>query len=154
MEAFKRIVNPYGKVYITIAWNGKRLSIIGVEGPRANGNCAGACGQLSKRTNYICTDSWHALMVNQLWDIWDRWHLNDMRAGTPEQERIKCTILAQGIKYEYSDMCKRLTQIGVNPDNGYSYGSQWLHEDVPEEVLETLRSFPEYDKPLPGAWNL
>ena len=32
------------------------------------------------------------------------------------------------------------------PICGYEYGSRWLHEDVPGDVIEWLESLPETDK--------
>lgn len=64
-----KIINPgvgkYGRVYCKIKYDGKSLSISGVEGPKANGNCRGSCGQiqdelltsltsLSSRTCEVC----------------------------------------------------------------------------------------------------
>lgn len=76
--------------------------------------------------------------------IWDRWHLNDMRAGTVAQE----TWLRENLKpsdYEYplnhyDVACAKLAAVGLNPDNGYSYGSKWLREELPAAVLAILKT--------------
>ena len=76
----------YGPVYVTAKWDGRRLSLTGVEGKRS-GDAAGGCGQitntLTKLTRYA--EGWDAARVAELATIWDKWHLNDMRAGCEHQ---------------------------------------------------------------------
>lgn len=71
--------------------------------------------------------------------IWDRWHLNDMRAGTPEQMAISkdlpydkaCELLKAADKY-----------VVPGPDGDpYAYGSQWLTEQLPAEVIAEIESW-------------
>jgi hypothetical protein len=40
------IINPIGSTFIKICWDGKKLSITGVEGPVKNGNAVGSYGQI------------------------------------------------------------------------------------------------------------
>ena len=86
----RKIVNPcvcevYGgksyNAFARIEYKDGRLSICGVVGPMSNGDCRGSAGQ--------CVDSiragvpkspWTVEMLKQFCDIWDEWHLNDMRA--------------------------------------------------------------------------
>lgn len=89
----KRILMPgtteYGHLYITVEITQKKnnpgptLSIVGVEGPKSDGNAKGSCGQcidaLSNIINY--SDGWTPKMVSELRSIWRQWHLNDMRPG-------------------------------------------------------------------------
>lgn len=56
------------------------LSITGVIGPYANGNCAGACGQISE---YLCmidkfAKGWTKERVQQFTSYWMKYHLNVM----------------------------------------------------------------------------
>ena len=39
------------------------------------------------------------------------------------------------------------------PVCAYKYGEAWLFVPVPEEVIATLESFPDADKPLPDGWR-
>lgn len=228
--AFKKTVRPgrvtvYGDkaadLFVAIEWDGKRLSISGVEGPRASGDCAGSCGQ--------CTDSlrnldalypgWTPNMVRQLAETWDTWHLNDMRPGCQHQRdwdtAAKVTLYTYRLNPEASRtqralkaaLHKRVEQgetVTATPDErelmalpwevttdgdaergpdachyslertetkstgwvrpnehpdgllckpcpecGYEYGSQWLHEDVPADVIAWLAALPDTDKPNP-----
>jgi hypothetical protein len=99
MEPFKKVVNPgktnYGQLFVTISYtNGGRLSITGVEGPRANGDAFGTCGQCTDALKRIETysEGWNASLADDLYVIWERWHLNDMRAGCEHQRRDRWMI--------------------------------------------------------------
>lgn len=74
-------------------------------------------------------------------NIWNRWHLNDKRAGTPKQEAfIRQWKLSN--RYDYSAACDALAKVGLLYDNGYKYGSSWLKEELPIDVIEYLFSLP------------
>lgn len=220
MNAFRRILEVVPRIFVTVDWDGKRLSFTGVEGPKANGDATGSCGQLdvSKHSPRLAT-------------LWERWHLNDMRAGCEHQRAdavFKTTAaltlqpLTWGPKYhelrkqalsggmapmdalnwrETVKMVEALTmghgkpahpkrwgsvgdkllisglvkvekteerpatQVNVAehpegllmkacPTCGYKYGSKWLHEDVPEEVLRELHDMgPDATEKLPKCWR-
>lgn len=70
--------------------------------------------------------------------IWERWHLNDMRAGTPAQEAYPNQYGRGG---SYDANLTALTDAGYNPDNGYVYGSKWLREDLPADVVAEIESW-------------
>ena len=72
-------------VYVKVEFDGKRLSITGVEGPRRDGDAWGGCGQIKLTTKHGVNGDWTEEMVTKLSEIWKRWHLNDMRAGCEHQ---------------------------------------------------------------------
>jgi hypothetical protein len=78
--------------------------------------------------------------VQRIVALWERWHLNDMRAGTRAQEEyLRQYRPAYLPPYSYYDAaCVNLTAAKLHPDRDYRYGSQWLYEDVPQEVLDEL----------------
>jgi hypothetical protein len=80
--------------------------------------------------------------------LWERWHLNDMQAGSPRQMRWlrENPIKAVYPESHYEKAKEALRVAGLEPDNGYSYGSKWLHEDIPDEVLRELAELPDTDK--------
>jgi len=138
-----------------------RLSITGVEGPRNGGNCAGGCGQVVMHAWEVAqyAPGWDAEKVAEFRAVWDRWHLNDMTAGSPAQEaHLRAHPVA--FKYpesHYTKACEALAAAGLNPDpahlvNGkpYSYGSAWLREELPAEVVAWLEALPDSD--LAPAW--
>lgn len=82
--------------------------------------------------------------------VWKRWHLNDMRAGSPRQEEwlrdhpVSYTYLQS----HYDAAVAALTKAGLYPDteylrNGepYRYGSAWLFEPVPAEILREVEEW-------------
>lgn len=102
MKNFKKIINPCtNEVYI---YNGKerrvnsfckieyqdgRLSITGVIGPKSNGNCWGSCGQCADEIRKgEPTKEWTFEMLQKFCDIWDEWHLNDMRPYCSHMKKL------------------------------------------------------------------
>jgi len=228
MESFTKTVRlgtgDCGSVYCKIEYtqqNGKsKLSISGVEGPTRSGNAIGSCGQIVMSglnvTEYA--PGWSQELIGKFADTWDRWHLNDMRAGCEHQRQSwnpeeKIEVVTYGLNHEghrareealkeasraaiagevanlteagkiligndwfrdlhepqdadsplsgLYDVKKRETKSAgwVYPHEhpkglltkacevcGYKYGSEWLHEDVPEEVLEFLAGLPDTDQ--------
>ena len=80
--------------------------------------------------------------IIKIYSIWKRWHLNDMRAGTPRQERI-IRRWEKMHKYDYTEACKVLENHGLLYDDGYKYGSAWLFEEVPEMIIKWLFCLPK-----------
>lgn len=145
MDAFTRITSPgttdAGRLFVTVRFDGRRLSITGVEGPRPNGDCRGGCGQVGIPDSIRLRDGegWDLKMVEQLRAVWDEWHLNDMRAGCVHQRAAKWD---------------PQTSVGKPcPECGYRYGWAWLFEEVPADVLEFLRGLPDASEDLPAAWR-
>lgn len=236
MNDFKKIVNPAicdgwtrsgnrvdAPGYCKIEYKDGKLSIIGVIGPRSSGNCSGSCGQ--------CTDEfrkgrpineWNEEMLQKFCDIWDEWHLNDMRpycrhqkqlgwdkeasesmtlyhyklrpGAETEQKRAEKAALnhlkegrpftptedqvfyanlnyfldvydpVSGELADYyepykslhggTEETKRRGWVRFEEDKrgilckpcpvcGYKYGSSWLTEEVPEDVLQWLKDLPD-----------
>ena len=242
MNSFKKIVNPAickgwtksGKEkdcpgFCEITYKDGKLSIHGVIGPTASGNCAGSAGQcVDEIRKGRPTEEWDEEMLQKFCDIWDEWHLNDMRPycrhmkklGWDKDAREEITLyhyklrpeacakkkdaeedairhLREGkpfvpteeqvfyatLKYfldvydpineetaKYYEPYKGLhgetekkTRGWVRydedkrgligrpcPECGYKYGTSWIKEDVPDDVLQWLYELP-YTKKQP-AW--
>ncbi len=82
--------------------------------------------------------------------IWERWHLNHMRAGSPAQEAyLREHVVTVSYPATHFDVAsKALAAAGLNPDpnylhNGkpYIYGTAWLAEEMPPEVLAEIQSW-------------
>lgn len=146
-----------GPVFVFVKYDGARLSITGVEGPKANGNCRGSCGQLG---TFAKVQAAPGVDLARLRRAWDEWHLNDMRAGSPAQcAHLKAHPITDRLNY-YDAACASLAAAGLNPDPGhlidgkpYRYGSRWLSEPVPEGVLQFLASLPDNSADVPAAWR-
>lgn len=228
----KEVMDPaYCRIELRKKGDGQELSIVGVVGPLNSGNCRGSAGQ--------CVDdiragepfgSWTSEMLEKLCDIWDEWHLNDMRPCCQHQKELgwdkkaseEVTIYHYTLKpewiskkseikngaterlvdgetvrledreqfianlsYSYDSYEKldseyyapkkplypgdkgfeKTKMLGwLRPDEhpdgilcrpcpvcGYKYGTAWLTEKVPEDVIEWLFSLPDNEGSDP-AW--
>ena len=152
-------------VFVTIEYDGDRLSLTGVEGPKRNGDAKGGCGQIDMGwdDDYLDTlvyaDGWDREQAGRLRDVWGLWHLNDMQAGTPRQMTVlrahecgndECRTARQRDRYGHDKGL--LTSLGLNPDrdhNDYEYGTAWLTVEVPAPVLAWLAGLPAGTKTSP-----
>ncbi len=73
--------------------------------------------------------------VEFLCDIWDRWHLNDMRAGSRQQTEFLNSL--PKARADYSARAALLNAAALNEP--YRYGSAWLFEPIPENTIAALR---------------
>ncbi len=65
------------------------FSMTGVIGPYRSGNCQGAAGQcVNEIRNGEPANGWTREMVDQLCDLWERWHLNYMRMECQHQREL------------------------------------------------------------------
>lgn len=201
--------------FARIEFDGTKLSISGVIAPMSNGK--GQC--VDEMRTGIPTDEWTDEMLQKFCDIWDRWHLNDMRPycshmkelgwldEREEKVKVEEWTLSQESMNKRSAAEKRalsclkkgetfipteeetmyanllyLLKIYNEEDNplkqyyvlndkdscthyetrgwmnykdnplgllgkpcpvcGYEYGSSWLTEEVPEDVIEWLSNLP------------
>ena len=86
----------------------------------------------------------HNKKVQRIIEIWQEWHLNDMHAGTPEQEAyLKGKGLLGASKYE--EACQALKEAGLYEVkyNGkpYKYGHDWLKREIPQEIIEEIKAW-------------
>ena len=151
---------PHGRIFCEVELRPHRsgiteLSITGVEGPLSNGNCRGSCGQIrseimeaavQNRIRYA--EGWSFLKVDEFLQVWERWHLNCLQAGSPRQRAYLESKGLNNVGYETA--CDALKEAGLLIDeeylhNGhpYKYGHAWLQEELPEEVLAFVKALPE-----------
>lgn len=79
--------------------------------------------------------------VLRLCELWERWHLNGMQAGTRAQrEALKDMSPAVYPESHFDKACAHLEARGILKDRGYSYGSAWLSEPLPDEVKAEILS--------------
>jgi hypothetical protein len=120
-----------------------------------NGNAKGSCGQIIMHSWDIVeyAEGWNGATVRKFRDIWDRWHLNQMNAGSPEQMKHLRKLKAEGVEFKYGEgfdshytwACDQLDKVNLNPDGG-KYGSKWWSEEAPQDVLEWLQALPDTDR--------
>lgn len=109
----RKIINPCtcdtyegeAKGFCKIKFEEGRLSISGVIGPKRNGNAKGSCGQcVDEIRNGTPAPEWNQEMLNRFCDIWDEWHLNDMRPYCQHQKALGWDQLARKevVLYNYT----------------------------------------------------
>lgn len=117
----------WGNVYAKISFTGSNLSIVGVEGPTRDGNCLGSCGQVNMSfevDKVTPAPGWTQDLIATFLEFWNTWHLNDMQAGTLAQiEHLGRHKFPGYPLNHYEWACDTLRAAGLNPDNGYRYGS-------------------------------
>lgn len=169
MSNFTKVVRlgttaEYGapcSIFCKISFTDGNLSITGVEGPRKDGNAKGSCGQIVmslNAANITPAPGWTTELIAQFLDTWNKWHLNNMQAGSPAQVAHLVTLTWPGYPVSHYDWAKaQLEAAGLQPDptyshNGkpYNYGSAWLRKEVPDAVIAFLQALPDTD--VQPAW--
>lgn len=129
-------------VNVEITLTDKRLSIVGTIGSIQAGQCQDTIKALFP----------DRAEVQELIAIWDRWHLNDVRAGSPAQSewlRQNAELVSKFDRMKHYELsCEALAEAGLNPDPNYlvdgkpyQYGHRWLKEEIPAEVIARVRHF-------------
>lgn len=148
-----RKILSFGKVDFNNT--GKKINEVEIEVNFENDRLS-ICGRVwnSKKTDIIaggqCLDDLkpffkHNKKFNYIHTIWNEYHLNDMKAGSPLQEAfIKNLNLPI---YNYSDICKELENAGLLVDDSfiyndkpYRYGSAWLFSPIPNEIKNYIQT--------------
>ena len=144
MENFNRKLVLANALTVDISFNDGRLSICG-ETEDAAGQIMRELDNMLYRSKYGATRSEKAV-IPKLRDIWERWHLNDMRPGCEHQrdwdvsemltvgEKQKAAGWVYPSEHPKGLLCKPCEVCG------YKYGSAWLKEEVPADVLDYLKT--------------
>jgi len=82
---------------------------------------------------------WTLDEIGQLHDLWGRWHLNDMRPGCAHQT----TVVYRADQQVDLDATTAANECPMS----YRYGSAWLYEPLPADVIETVQRFQRRLKP-------
>lgn len=70
---------------------------------------------------------WTLAEIAELGEIWERWHLNDMRAACDHMSPDAHALWNRGTVEE------------CTAGSGYTYGRAWLTEEIPADVVERVR---------------
>lgn len=107
----------------------ERLSIVG------ESHSLSCSGQIHE-------ELYEAKLIPELfYRYWKRWHLNDTRPGTPQQMEIIRSLLKENPGVDYEEQCMELSEHGLLVQDGYRYGTKWLHEKLPQEVIDYFVEF-------------
>ena len=69
------------RMFCEINYTDGKLSITGVVGPTRGGDAYGSCGQIVDTEILDFAPGWDAELLARFYEVWHRWHLNDMRVG-------------------------------------------------------------------------
>lgn len=118
----KKVVNPCMcdignkkmiRAFAKIEFINEKLSISGVIGPTQNGDASGSCGQcIDEIKSGRPVDGWTEEMLQTFCDLWERWHLNDMRPYCEHQRALGWDSLAKKVVtiYHYCLTAEALKQ--------------------------------------------
>jgi len=125
---------------------GYRLSITGTIWNHIKTDCY-SCGQnLDTMAKYL-----HNKTFRELYDLWKKYHLNDLNAGTHKQKEA----LEKAGIHDYDKSCEYLKSIGLYVDTlrddesltfetekanrkHYEYGHGWVCYAIPEDVIKRI----------------
>ena len=79
-------------------------------------------------------------LATKLLNIWREYHLNDMKAGNIEQQAVLKEFADNHCWLSYDDAVEVLKERDLLVSRGYRYGSNWLYERIPDDILEFLKS--------------
>jgi hypothetical protein len=119
-----------------------RLSISGSTKQKGvrGGESWGQCREAMKEDGLLASKD-----LSRLAALWERWHLNDLNAGTRKQ---RAKIRKAGFIGDYDKQLETLGDLAT--ERGYKYGQWWLVEVIPEKVIQEIISLVER---LGGVWK-
>jgi len=97
-------------------------------------------GQIQDRARELMKDWKIPQELDFIFKVWEKYHHNTLRPGTRRQilalkKKDKTLLYASN----YDKAVKYLKSIGLYEDRGYKYGSDWLAERVPDEIMTRLK---------------
>jgi hypothetical protein len=78
--------------------------------------------------------------LKRLCELWRKWHLNDMNAGTEAQQAALASMPKEDGGDWYGRACTHLAGCDLLTDRGYKFGSKWLVRALPAEVVSELET--------------
>lgn len=102
-----------------------------------------SCGQILDDVKKEI-DSYKRLKIDRsvllrIIEIWEEWHLNDLRAGTTKQQAVVKEWESEGNKYNFTKASELLDKKGLLYDKAYKYGSSWLVDPLPENIEKEIK---------------
>ena len=108
-------------------WNGRHTDIV----------CGGQC--LDELLPYFKDNE----LFMTIYRLWDNYHLNDLHAGTKEQEEAIHEHFGKHKYIDYNERVEYLKSVNLYevPYNGemYKYGSGWISHSIPKEDIEVIK---------------
>lgn len=70
--------------------------------------------------------------VQEIRDLWHKYHLNNLHAGTEKQEDALMKKFGNRNASDYDKHVEYLKSVGLYEDDGYKYGTGWLKREIPD----------------------
>jgi hypothetical protein len=74
-------------------------------------------------------------LFRRIYKYWKKYHLNDLQAGTQQQTQI----LKNCESTDYDDRCEFLKKNDLYVDRGYTYGTKWLTQIIPDAIVSEIK---------------
>jgi len=125
--------------------------------------CGGQC--LEDLVPYLEASDGHDAKALRIIEIWRAYHLNDIKAGLPVQEKAikgylaKCK--AEGKRYDFTEAINYLRAMNLyeiavpagakctggfpadvlSGERGYRYGERWVYSAIPSSIIEEIKTW-------------
>jgi hypothetical protein len=142
----KETVFPHKDVNLKEVLSGNVLSITGGIWNKRKSDYT-CCGQIHETLEEMYNNKELKLSIKEetfLWLLktWKVWHLNDLHAGTSNQDEVLAKVKYPGYPMEhYTWALGVLEQAGLKTDRGYAYGAAWLFQEIPSSVIKKIGEF-------------
>lgn len=169
------VLGSDGSVFARIEFNEGRLSVSGVVGPLSNGNARGSCGQIimsfkeydgrgyCSLADITLAPNWTPDLLKAFFDIWDRWHLNDMRANCEHQKGAewdtskKIELVSYGFTqaaYDERSNARYLAAVAAEKGEVAQLTERQRAMVASDHWFKTIYSPPDADSPLSGCYEV
>tara|TARA_R100000278_G_scaffold33502_1_gene30424 strand:- start:219 stop:713 length:495 start_codon:yes stop_codon:yes gene_type:complete len=131
-------------IEVELNFDGVRFSASGTIWNHLKTDCYSAGQNLDTIKKFLPNNK----LFNKIYDIWKKYHLNDMTAGSPKQEEyLKSIISEDSLDYSYDLKCEKLKEVNLLHDKSYlydgkpyQYGTAWLTTEIPTEVKQEINN--------------
>ena len=138
----------------TVSWNGVEFSVSADvwDARRTDIHTGGQC--LDTVNERYRGQIKNVELWDEVFDLWRKYHLNTMQAGTPEQMKAMEEWLKEtgneSWNFDYEGLCEYLKGRNLyfvpdpeNPGREYEFGTRWLTKPIPDEDRKRMDKLME-----------
>ena len=130
-------------IEVELNFDGVRFSASGTIWNHLKTDCYSAGQNLDTIKKFLPNNK----LFNKIYNIWKKYHLNDLTAGSPKQVEYLESITKPEDAEFYKWECEELEKVNLLHDasylyNGkpYKYGTAWLTTEIPTEVKQEINN--------------